>query len=174
MAFTGAQLSIGGIDPNLISPTIFTYVGSVQHDLPWGIVASAGYTGSNAINLIDGSYVNQFPGTDVNRVAGDLVVHNNVLTRLNPSFGSVTYTTNIPGSRYNALILTGEKRLPAGGRITASYTRSAPGIMASNIPIKMTFFSIGSLRSSTCLTGSRSRAFGIYQLQQPLVAAWRR
>ncbi len=122
---TGAQLSIGGIDPNLISPTIFTYVGSVQHELPGGIVASAGYTGSRAINLIDGSYVNQFPGTDVNRVAGDLVVHNNVLTRLNPSFGSVTYTTNIPGSEYNALILTGEKRLPAGGRITASYTRSS-------------------------------------------------
>ena len=88
-------------------------------------MASAGYTGSRAINLIDGSYVNQFPGTDVNRVAGDLVVHNNVLTRLNPSFGSVTYTTNIPGSEYNALILTGEKRLPAGGRITASYTRSS-------------------------------------------------
>jgi hypothetical protein len=84
-----------------------------------------GYTGSRAVNVIDGSYVNQFPGTDVNRFAGDLVMNKDVLTRLNPSFGSITYTTNIPGSEYNALILTGEKRLPAGARITASYTRSS-------------------------------------------------
>jgi hypothetical protein len=122
---TGAQIAIGGIDPNLTSPTIYTYVASVQHELPGGVVASIGYTGSRAVNIIDGSYVNQFPGTDVNRFAGDLVVNNNVLTRLNPSFGSVTYTTNIPGSQYNALIATVEKRLPAGGRITASYTRSS-------------------------------------------------
>ena len=72
--------------------------------------------GRRAVNVIDGSYVNQFPGTDVNRFAGDLVINKNVLTRLNPSFGSITYTTNIPGSEYNALILTGEKRLPAGAR----------------------------------------------------------
>ena len=122
---TGAQLSIGGIDPNLTSPIIYTYVASVQHELPGGVVASVGYTGSRAVNVIDGSYVNQFPGTDVNRFAGDLVINKDVLTRLNPSFGSITYTTNIPGSEYNALILTGEKRLPAGARLTASYTRSS-------------------------------------------------
>jgi Carboxypeptidase regulatory-like domain len=121
---TGAQLAVGGIDANIKSPIIYTYVGSVQHELPGGIVASIGYTGSHAVNVIDGSYVNQFPGTDVNRFAGDLVTDKNVLTRLNPSFGSVTYTTNIPGSQYNAMILTFEKRLP-GGRITASYTRSS-------------------------------------------------
>ena len=33
-------------------------------------------------------------GTDINRFAGDLIVNDNVLTRLNPSFGSITFAQN--------------------------------------------------------------------------------
>jgi hypothetical protein len=121
----GAQLSVGGMNPNLTSPYTYEYVISVQHQFGGGWVASAGYTGSDSHNLLTGNYINQFPGTDINRFAGDLIENNNVLTRLNQSFGSVTYTTNGTSSRYNAFIASLEKRFASGGLITASYTRSS-------------------------------------------------
>jgi hypothetical protein len=121
----GAQLAIGGMDPNLKSARTYTYVASVQHQFVGGWVASVGYTGSHSTNLLTGSVLNQFPGTDINRFAGDLIVNNNVLTRLNQSFGSIGYTTNGNKSTYNAFIATVEKRFAKGGLITASYTRSS-------------------------------------------------
>ena len=121
----GAQLSIGGMDPNMKSPVTYTYVASVQHQFGGGWVASVGYTGSHSTNLLTGSVLNQFPGTDINRFAGDLITNNNVLTRLNQSFGSIGYTTNGNTSTYNAFIATLEKRFAKGGLITASYTRSS-------------------------------------------------
>ena len=121
----GAQLSVGGMDPNLTSPYTYEYVVSVQHQFRGDWVVSVGYTGSHSVNLLTGSYLNQFPGTDINRFAGDLIVNNNVLTRLNQSFGSITYTTNRPTATYNAFIATVEKRFASGGLITASYTRSS-------------------------------------------------
>lgn len=121
----GAQLSVGGMNPNLTSPYTYEYVISVQHQFGGSWVASASYTGSDSHNLLTGNYINQFPGTDINRFAGDLIENNNVLTRLNQSFGSVTYTTNGTSSRYNAFIASLEKRFAGGGLITASYTRSS-------------------------------------------------
>jgi len=43
---------------------------------------------------------------DVNRVTGNLVVHNNILTRPNSSFGTIFYTVNGNQSSYNAFIAT--------------------------------------------------------------------
>jgi hypothetical protein len=129
----GAQLAIGGVDPNMTSPRTYTYVGSVQHELPGKLVASIGYTGSHSVKLLTGSVLNQFPGTDINRFAGDLIVNRNVLTRLNPSFGSIAYTTNSPHSTYNAMIATVERRF-SSGRITASYTRSKASDFGQSYP----------------------------------------
>ena len=91
---TGAQLAIGGMDPNMATPRTITFVGSVQHELPLKLVASVGYSGSRSNRLLTGSVLNQFPGTDINRFAGNLIEDQNVLTRLNPSFGIDRYTTN--------------------------------------------------------------------------------
>lgn len=121
----GAQLSVGGMDPNLTSPYTYEYVVSVQHQFGGDWVASVGYSGSHSINLMTGSYINQFPGTDINRFAGDLITNNGVLTRLNQSFGSITYTTNSTSGTYNAFIATLQKRFGKGGLVTASYTRSS-------------------------------------------------
>ncbi|HEX4424404.1 MAG TPA: TonB-dependent receptor [Terriglobales bacterium] len=129
----GSQISIGGIDRNLTSPRIYTYVGSVQHELPGQVVASIGYSGSRGVKLLTGSVLNQFPGTDINRFAGDLIENQDVLTRLNPSFGSIAYTTNSPTSDYNAMIATLERRFGTG-RITASYTRSVSSDYGQNYP----------------------------------------
>jgi hypothetical protein len=129
----GSQISIGGLDRNLSSPTIYTYVGSVQHEFIGKLVASIGYSGSHGTNLLTGSVLNQFPGTDINRFAGDLVTNQDVLTRLNPSFGTIAYTTNSPTSNYNAMIATVERRFSTG-RITASYTRSKSEDYGQNYP----------------------------------------
>jgi len=96
----------------------------VQHQLPGKLVASAGYSGSRSNKLLDGSVLNQFPGTDVNRVAGNLITNQDVLTRLNPSFGTISYTTNNVSSRYDAFIGTVQRRF-SSGQISASYTRSS-------------------------------------------------
>lgn len=120
----GTQIAIGGMDPNLRMPRTITFVGSVQHELPGKIVASAGYSGSRSNHLLTGSVLNQFPGTDVNRFAGDLIQNQNTLTRLNPSFGAISYTTNGVSASYNAFIATVERRF-SSGQISASYTRSS-------------------------------------------------
>jgi hypothetical protein len=129
----GAQLAIGGVDPNLSSPRIYTYVGSVQHELPGKLNVSVGYSGSHGTDLLNGSVLNQFPGTDINRFAGDLIQNLNVLTRLNQSFGSISYTRNQPTSTYNAFITTFERRFRSG-RVTASYTRSSSHDYGQNYP----------------------------------------
>jgi Carboxypeptidase regulatory-like domain/TonB dependent receptor len=120
----GSQIAIGGMDPNMVAPRTITFVGSVQHELPGKLVASAGYSGSRSNKLLDGSVLNQFPGTDINRIAGDLITNLNTLTRLNPSFGAISYTTNNVSSRYDAFIATVERRF-GSGQITASYTHSS-------------------------------------------------
>jgi hypothetical protein len=121
----GSQISVGGMNPNLTSPYTLEYVVSLQHQFGGDWVASVGYTGSHSINLMTGSYINQFPGTDINRFAGDLIANNGTLTRLNQSFGVINYTTNGTNSTYNAFIATLQKRFGKGGLLTASYTRSS-------------------------------------------------
>ena len=122
----GSQISVGGIDPNLGSPITYNYTGTIERKLVKDIVVSVGYSGSRSNNLIEGggqqtatSY-----GTDINRFAGDLIQNNGTLTRLNPSFGAVTYAQNGAIGRYNALIAATRGRFAHHGYFSASYTRS--------------------------------------------------
>ncbi len=122
----GDQLAVGAINLNLGAPRTYNYSVSVEHRLPGQLIASAGYSGSHSYDQLTGCGVRQgCEGTDINRFAGDLIIHNNVLTRLNPSFGSIQYTTNGVNTAYNALILSLEKRYSSRGVFTASYTRSS-------------------------------------------------
>jgi Carboxypeptidase regulatory-like domain len=123
---TGSQISVGGIDANLSSPVTYNYTATVERKLVGNTVVSAGYSGSQSRNLITGggqvtatSY-----GTDINRFAGDLIVNDDVLTRLNHSFGSITYAQNGAQGSYNALIVGAHGRFGAKGYFNASYTRS--------------------------------------------------
>lgn len=122
----GRQLSVGGIDVNIHAPTTYIYTGTLEHKLPLNLVASVGYSGSHSKDLIVGSgQVSATSyGIDVNRFAGDLITHNNVLTRLNPSFGSITYAWNAASGTYNALIAGVRGRLGTRGFFNASYTHS--------------------------------------------------
>ena len=91
-------------------------------------VASVGYTGTHANNLLSGggqqSAVNY--GVDINSYPGDLIQHNSLIpTRFNPSFGQIYYTQNDRYSNYNGVIIAGRARFGSRGFITASYTRSS-------------------------------------------------
>jgi hypothetical protein len=103
----GAGLTIGGIDPNIVSPTAYIYSGTLEHQLGRYLVASILYSGSHTANLVGGgnqggqvSY-----GQDVNAFAGDLIGKpaNSAPTRLNPSFGAINYTQNDRVANYEGV-----------------------------------------------------------------------
>ncbi|MGC1903018.1 MAG: TonB-dependent receptor [Candidatus Acidiferrum sp.] len=103
----GAGLTIGGIDPNIVSPTAYIYSGTLEHQLGRYLVASVLYSGSHTANLVGGgnqggqvSY-----GQDVNAMAGDLIGKppNSAPTRLNPSFGVINYTQNNRVANYQGV-----------------------------------------------------------------------
>ena len=133
----GSQLTTTGIDPNLRSPHTLNYTLTLEHALTKSLVASVGYQGSHSGDLVTagGTVAAHTYGTDVNAFAGDLLQHPGfassgaykgagIQTRLNTSFGAITYATNGPTANYNAAIVAVKGRFSRRGFITASYTYS--------------------------------------------------
>jgi hypothetical protein len=124
----GAGLTIGGITPDIVSPTAYIWAATLEHRLGSHFVASVLYSGSHDSNLVAGgnaggqvSY-----GSDINANPGDLIgtAPNTLPTRLNPSFGAINYTQNDRVSNYNGV--TFDLRWRASrGYFDASYTRSS-------------------------------------------------
>ncbi|MGH9612733.1 MAG: TonB-dependent receptor, partial [Bryobacteraceae bacterium] len=124
----GLQIPIGAIDGNLKSPVAYNYSANLERKIGSNLVATVGYSGSRANDLLSGggqtTAVNY--GVDINAYAGDLVQHNSTVpTRLNPSFGPIYYTQNDRESSFNALIVGIRGRFGNRGFFNASYTRSA-------------------------------------------------
>ena len=124
----GLHPAIGAIDPNLKSPVAYNYSASVERRIGSMFVASVGYSGTHAIDLLSGggqqAAVNY--GVDINSYPGDLIAHNSLIpSRLNSSFGQIYYTQNDRYSNYNAFIVAGRARFGSRGFVTASYTRSS-------------------------------------------------
>lgn len=122
----GLQISVGAVDPALKAPNTYTYSATVERKLAKDLVASVGYAGSKSTGLMTGSGQTTATsyGFDINRFAGDLIQNRGVLTRLNPSFGSIRYSENGAEATYNALIVSLRGRFSRRGFLTASYTRS--------------------------------------------------
>ena len=124
---TGLQFTIGGIDPNLVSPVAYIYSGSLDRQLPANLVASVAYSGAQGKNLLSGGgqVYNVSYGQDINELPGDLIIHNSTTpTRLNTSFGQILYTQNDRVSSYNAFILALRGRF-SRAFFNASYTKSS-------------------------------------------------
>jgi hypothetical protein len=134
----GSNISVGGVDVHIGSPYTLNWSATVERQITNGMAASFGYIGSHSGNLIVGggntgatSY-----GVDVNVFPGDLLQHlqctetatanscTGVQTRLNTSFGSITYATNDARSNYEAFFAAVKGRFARRGFLTASYTRS--------------------------------------------------
>lgn len=125
---TGAELAIGGISPNIVSPTAYNFAATLEHRLGGHLVASVLYSGSHDSNLVGGgnqggqvSY-----GSDINAMPGGLIglPANSAPPRLNDSFGAISYTQNNRVSNYNGISVDLRGRIPRG-YFDVSYTRSS-------------------------------------------------
>jgi len=124
---TGLQFGIGGIDPNLKTPVTYIYSVQLEHPLVRSFVASLGYSGSRAHDLLSGGgqVYNVSYGVDINSYPGDLIDNNSTVpTRLNQSFGSIYYTRNDRRSNFDAFIADVRGRFGRSGFLDFSYTRS--------------------------------------------------
>lgn len=105
----------------------FVYTATLERSLAKDLVASVGYIGQKSVDLVTGSSqtTSTSYGVDINRFDGNLIQCNcYVPSRLNPSFGGITYATNGAESRYNAFYGALRGRFGSRGYFNASYTRS--------------------------------------------------
>src|SRR5438132_10094598 len=123
----GAGLTIGGIDPNIVSPTAYIFAVTLEHRIGSHFVASVLYSGSHTTNLVgagnQGGQVSY--GVDINAVPGDLIGKpaGSAPTRLNPSFGVINYTQNNRVGNYEGVSFDIRARVKRGF-FDVSYTRS--------------------------------------------------
>lgn len=133
----GSQISVGGTAVDLSSPDTLNWSGQLEREVTNRITAAVGYSGSHSYNLVvaGGNTGNTSYGADINLIPGDLIQHpafgsngvwtgDGIRTRLNDSFGAITYAFNGARSNYSALILALKGRFGNNGFLTTSYTRS--------------------------------------------------
>jgi hypothetical protein len=122
----GAGFAIGGINPLLKSPKSDIWSVTLERALGKGFAASVGYNGSHSYNMVGNgnSIGNVSYGVNINAFPGDLITNESTTpTRLNPSFGPITYADNDRHGNYDALIFDVRGHF-ARGFVDASYTRS--------------------------------------------------
>jgi hypothetical protein len=133
----GAGLGIGGIDPNIVSPTAYIWSGTLEHRLGSRFVASALYSGSHTANLVGngnaGGLVSY--GVDINELPGALIGKplGSSPARPNPSFGQIAYTQNNRYANYEAVTFDLRARA-SRGFFDVSYTRSSSKDDGSRYP----------------------------------------
>ena len=122
----GAGFAIGAINPLLKSPKADIWSATLERKITNNFAASVGYNGSHSYDIVGNgnSIGNVSYGVDINAFPGDLMVNNSTTpTRLNPSFGEITYANNDRYGNYNAVIFDVRGHF-ARGFIDASYTHS--------------------------------------------------
>ena len=133
----GASLGIGGIGPNIVSPTAYIWSGTLEHRLGSRFVAAALYSGSHTSNLVgNGSAGGQVSyGVDINELPGALIGQplGSAPTRPNPSFGQIAYTQNNRYANYEAVTFDLRARA-SRGFFDVSYTHSSSKDDGSRYP----------------------------------------
>ncbi len=133
----GAGLGIGGINPNIVSPTAYIWSGTLEHRLGSRFAAAVLYSGSHTTNLVGngnaGGVVSY--GADINNLPGDLIGKpaGSAPTRLNPSFGQIAYTQNDRVANYESVTFDLRGRAKRGF-FDVSYTRSSSKDDSSRFP----------------------------------------
>jgi len=110
-----SRASLGGYSTNYKMTQVEAWSLSVQHQLQKDLLVEVNYSATAAHHL---PTYNQ----DLNRFAGDLIVNNGSLTRLNPNFGSILYATSEGNSigNYGSAMVT--RRASHGLTFRAIYT----------------------------------------------------
>jgi hypothetical protein len=123
----GASFGIGGINPLLKSPKATIWSVSVQRKINRAFAATVGYSGSHSYDIVGNgnSIGNVSYGVDINVLPGDLITHESIAaTRLNPSFGGISYADNDRYGNYNGVFFDIKGRF-SRGFVDFSYTRSS-------------------------------------------------
>jgi hypothetical protein len=123
----GLNFSIGGINPLLKSPKADIWSISVEHKISKVFAASVGYSGSHSYDIVGNgnSIGNVSYGVDINVLPGDLITHESIApTRLNPSFGAISYADNNRYGNYNGVFFDFKGKF-SRGFVDFSYTRSS-------------------------------------------------
>ena len=115
---SGAPGAVTALDRNMKAPYAVNYVIGAERQLPWKFVAGANYTGSRGYD--------QLSGTDMNRYAGAVIPTGGLGNppRLNSSFSSIDYVSNLNRSTYNGMILSLRRAFASRATFQASYTLS--------------------------------------------------
>ncbi len=122
----GTGFAIGGINPLLKSPKSNIWSATVERRLGNNFAASVGYAGSHSYDMVDNGNANGIVsyGVDINNFPGDLIQNETTVpTRLNPSFGSITYSDNTRYANYHSVFFDVRGHF-SRGFVDASYTRS--------------------------------------------------
>jgi hypothetical protein len=143
----GSQISVGGTAVSLSSPNTLNWSAALERQLTNEITASLGYAGSHSNNIVvgGGNTGNTSYGVDLNVIPGDLVQHpafdsngvwtgSGIQTRLNHSFGGITYAFNGARQNYGAVIAAMKGRFAKRGFLIASYTHSSSNDNSNNYP----------------------------------------
>jgi hypothetical protein len=124
----GAAFPIGGINPELKSPTAYIFVATLEHQIRSNLSGSIIYSGSHSTNQVgNGNQAGLVSyGVNINSFAGDLLNKpaGSAPTRLNPSFGSIAYAANDRVANYNGVTFDLRGR-SHGVFFDVSYTRSS-------------------------------------------------
>ena len=122
----GANFAIGGINPLLRSPKAEIWSLSVERRISKVFAATVGYSGSHSYDIVgNGNAIGLVSyGVDINVLPGDLITHESIApTRLNPSFGSISFADNDRYANYNGVFFNVKGRF-SRGFVDFSYTRS--------------------------------------------------
>jgi len=124
----GASPNIAGINPLLKSPQSDVWSLTVERKLTNNLAASIGYSGSHTYDIAsEGNNTGGVSyGADINVLNDDYIIHNTSngnLTRLNPSFGAITFTANDRVSNYEGVFVDLKGHF-SRGFVDVSYTRS--------------------------------------------------
>ena len=84
---SGQRSNVGGYNPEYKLGQVYAWTLSVQQQLRNSLILEVNYSASVAHHL-------PVYNEDLNRFAGDLIVNNGSLTRLNPNFATIPYATS--------------------------------------------------------------------------------
>jgi len=133
----GAAAPIGGINPDLDTPTAYIWSAGLEHRIGHNLAASVLYSGSHSVNLVgNGNQAGLVSyGVNINAQPGDLLTKppGSAPTRLNRSFGSIAYADNDRVANYNGVTFDLRGR-GKGTFFDVSYTRSSSKDDGGNYP----------------------------------------
>jgi len=111
-----------GIDYKLSQPTVYKYSFSIQQQLLPETMLEVGYSGSRSLHNWRLIQINTTPVAYIPALGGQYIFPEQPL--LNPNFGSMRWRFTDGSGKYNALLVTLNKRFSHGFQAQSSYTFS--------------------------------------------------